>query len=93
MSGTAFEALSFQNDMFCFSESATADLNNISSVPYGGSCTAAAFLKEFIKCPNWMHLDIAGVMSNSSDVKYLPAGMAGRPTRTMVEFLHMLSQE
>jgi len=72
-------------------KSPTADLNNISPVPYGGSCTAAAFLKEFVSCPNWMHLDIAGVMHNSNDVKYLPPGMAGRPTRTLVEFLRMLS--
>ena len=41
-------------------------------------------------CPNWMHLDIAGVMHNTSDVKYIPAGMAGRPTRTLIEFLKML---
>ena len=26
----------------------------------GGSCTAAAFLREFTQCKNWMHLDIAG---------------------------------
>jgi len=74
-------------------KSATADLNNISAVAGGGSCTAAAFLKEFVTCENWMHLDIAGVMHNSGDVKYLPPGMAGRPTRTLVEFLKMLSQE
>jgi aminopeptidase len=46
-----------------------------------------------VTCENWMHLDIAGVMHNSGDVKYLPPGMAGRPTRTLVEFLKMLSQE
>merc|ERR1711962_415479 len=74
-------------------KSATADLNNISAVPGGGSCTAAAFLKEFVTCENWMHLDIAGVMNNSGDVKYLPPGMAGRPTRTLVEFLKMVSQD
>ncbi len=74
-------------------KSPTADLNNISSVPYGGSCTAAAFLREFVTCANWMHLDIAGVMHSASDVKYLPPGMAGRPTRTLVEFMQMLSQE
>jgi len=74
-------------------KSPTADLNNISAVPGGGSCTAAAFLKEFVTCENWMHLDIAGVMNNSGDVKYLPPGMAGRPTRTLVEFLKLISQD
>ena len=49
--------------------------------------------QEFVECPQWMHLDIAGVMHNTADVAYLPAGMAGRPTRTLVEFLHLLSQQ
>jgi len=31
--------------IFSILESATADLNNISAVAGGGSCTAAAFLK------------------------------------------------
>ena len=33
--------------LFFVLESATADLNNISAVAGGGSCTAAAFLKVF----------------------------------------------
>ncbi|KAH9374962.1 hypothetical protein HPB48_012313 [Haemaphysalis longicornis] len=39
-----------------------ADIDNISKqAGAGGSCVAAAFLKEFVKCPQWAHLDIAGV--------------------------------
>jgi Cytosol aminopeptidase family, catalytic domain len=42
----------------------------------GGSCTAAAFLREFTKCATWLHLDIAGVMENEGDVPYLSTGTA-----------------
>jgi len=68
-------------------KSPLADLNNISLTPGGGSCTAAAFLREFTQCKNWMHLDIAGVMENEGAVAYLGSGMSGRPTRTLVKFV------
>ncbi|XP_061439421.1 cytosol aminopeptidase isoform X2 [Rhineura floridana] len=70
-----------------------ADLNNIGKYRSGGACTAAAFLKEFVTVPHWAHLDIAGVMSNKDEVPYLRKGMAGRPTRTLVEFATRLSQD
>jgi len=64
-----------------------ADLNNIGATSGGGSCTAAAFLKEFIaEGTPWLHLDIAGTMENTKDVPYLSKGMSGRPTRTVLEF-------
>lgn len=65
------------------------DLNNIGKGKGGGSCTAAAFLREFVpKDVPWMHIDIAGVMTGCDDQSYLCAkGMTGRPLRTMVEFL------
>lgn len=49
----------FRRDM----DSVFADIKNISSTGrYGGSCTAAAFLGEFIdEGRPWAHLDIAGV--------------------------------
>lgn len=68
-------------------KSTLADLNNISLTPGGGSCTAAAFLREFTKCPTWLHLDMAGVMENEGAVPYLGEGMSGRPTRTLVKFI------
>lgn len=70
-----------------------ADINNISKqAGAGGSCVAAAFLKEFVKCPQWAHLDIAGVMENKDDVAYLGSGMAGRPVRTLVEFVERIAK-
>jgi len=80
---------SYQDKM---KNSPLADLNNISLTPGGGSCTAAGFLANFTSCTSWMHLDIAGVMSNGGEVKYLGKGMSGRPTRTMVKFVEKLTE-
>ncbi|KAL0132752.1 hypothetical protein PUN28_000469 [Cardiocondyla obscurior] len=70
-----------------------ADINNIAKCKGGGSCTAAAFLREFVKKDTpWMHLDIAGVMGPAHDeLPYIPAGMTGRPTRTLIQFLQALA--
>ncbi|XP_032881894.1 cytosol aminopeptidase isoform X1 [Amblyraja radiata] len=84
----------FQHYTRQVTESQLADLNNIGKYSRsGGACTAAAFLREFVTVPHWAHLDIAGVMSNKDEVPYLRKGMAGRPTRTLVEFAVSLSQE
>ncbi|XP_055691240.1 cytosol aminopeptidase-like [Lutzomyia longipalpis] len=66
------------------------DINNLGKVSGAGSCTAAAFLREFVpKNVPWMHLDIAGVMNGCDDQPYLvEKGMTGRPVRTMVEFIY-----
>ncbi|CAH1782982.1 unnamed protein product [Owenia fusiformis] len=70
-----------------------ADVHNIGKYSRaGGSCTAAAFLREFVTNDQWLHLDIAGVMENKDEVTYLSKGMAGRPTRTIVEFIRLLAQ-
>lgn len=75
-------------------ETALADLNNISGTRNAGSCTAAAFLQEFITSDTkWMHVDIAGVMENKDEVSYLSPGMSGRPTRTFVQFLQFLADK
>lgn len=53
----------------------------------GGSCTAAAFLAEFVKCNQWLHLDIAGVMESKDEYTYYGKGMSGRPVRTLYYFI------
>ncbi|PNF17805.1 Cytosol aminopeptidase [Cryptotermes secundus] len=75
-------------------DSASSDLVNIArgSSTGGGSCTAAAFLKEFVPKGDWMHVDIAGIMGTSENLPYLSKGMTGRPTRTLVEFISSLSK-
>ncbi|RWS12341.1 aminopeptidase-like protein 3 [Dinothrombium tinctorium] len=66
-----------------------ADLSNVSKKASsgGGSCIAAAFLKEFVTIQNWLHLDIAGVKENKDEVPYIGKGMAGRPVRTLINFV------
>ncbi|XP_063075661.1 cytosol aminopeptidase [Engraulis encrasicolus] len=84
----------FQHYSRQVTDSQLADLNNIGKYSRsGGACTAAAFLREFVKADHWAHLDIAGVMSNKDEVPYLRKGMSGRPTRTLVEFAAGLVSE
>ncbi|KAK4337411.1 hypothetical protein RND71_044141 [Anisodus tanguticus] len=82
----------FKNYSKLVKDPALADLINMSNEPsYGaGSCIGAVFLKEFAKCENWMHLDMAGTKYNTSDVSYISRGMSGRPLRTMVKFIEKL---
>ncbi|XP_078698231.1 cytosol aminopeptidase-like [Branchiostoma floridae x Branchiostoma belcheri] len=76
------------------SPSQLADLNNTGKHGrQAGACTAAAFLREFVQCPQWAHLDIAGVMANKDEVPYLNKGMAGRPVRTLVQFAANLANQ
>ncbi|XP_074601189.1 cytosol aminopeptidase-like [Brevipalpus obovatus] len=70
-----------------------ADINNLAKKRLAGSQVAAAFLKEFVTCPNWMHIDIAGVMSHGSDRGYLAAGMTGRPFRTILPLIESLAAD
>lgn len=81
------------NNLLYFVEKVkSADIINSAKTKGGGACTAAAFLREFVSCDMpWMHLDIAGVMGPGPDkLPYIPTGMAGRPTRTLIQFLQTL---
>ena len=53
----------------------------------GGSCTAAAFLKEFTGGVPWIHLDIAGTAYTESEKPYQAKGPSGQIIRTMVDFV------
>lgn len=72
-----------------------SDMNNISKQPSygGGSSVAACFLKEFTNATNWMHIDMAGSMSNQGDIPYLSKGMTGRPLRTLVTFFERVAAQ
>ncbi|PSN37372.1 Cytosol aminopeptidase [Blattella germanica] len=73
------------------SSSRSVDLRSVGFGPGGGACRAAAFLREFVPCGEWIHLDSFGVMrENGIDHPYLRRGMSGRPTRTLIEFLSAL---
>ncbi|EDX09737.1 GD14112 [Drosophila simulans] len=65
-----------------------SDVQNYGSGRGGRPCKAAAFLREFVPCGQWMHIDATNVMvTNGIDFEYLRRGMAGRPTRTLIEFI------
>lgn len=86
-------------------KSHVADLRNVGGRRYvfiqgpnilyansAGSCTAAEFLKEFIKvegqkAPQWAHIDIAGVMDHDGTDGVNVKGMSGRPVRSLVDFI------
>uniref|UniRef100_A0A1A9WWU2 Cytosol aminopeptidase n=1 Tax=Glossina brevipalpis TaxID=37001 RepID=A0A1A9WWU2_9MUSC len=66
----------------------SADAENYGIGSGGRPCKAAAFLREFVPCGQWMHIDATSVMfTNGKNFEYLRQGMAGRPTRTLVEFI------
>ncbi|EDW25231.1 GL17366 [Drosophila persimilis] len=63
-----------------------SDVQNYGIDRGGRPCKAAAFLREFV--PQWMHIDATNVMvTKGFEYEYLRKGMAGRPTRTLVEFI------
>ncbi len=65
-------------------KSAFADLPNIGG-RWGGSITAAMFLKEFADPTPWVHLDIAGTAWLDEGKPYQAKGPVGVPVRTFVE--------
>ena len=67
-----------------------ADMKN-SGGRWGGSCTAALFLKEFVNCPSWAHLDIAGTAYAPHENAREARGATGAGVRVTVEFLRSLS--
>ena len=57
---------------------------------YGGTITAAMFLKEFVpikSCKSWAHLDIASTAWVDSDKPYNARGATGVGVRLLVELL------
>ncbi|KAI0742211.1 leucine aminopeptidase [Daedaleopsis nitida] len=82
--------------------SSNADLCNTGGIR-AGCCTAALFLKAFVDGVEpadgmdeprvrWAHIDIAGSMEASRSSAYQEAGMTGRPTRALIEFVKGLVQ-
>ncbi len=67
-------------------DSPVADMKNVGD-RYGGSITAALFLKEFVGKTPWAHLDIAGTARSKSERGYLDIGASGTGVRTLVELV------
>jgi len=64
-------------------KSAFADLPNVGG-RWGGSITAAMFLKEFAEDTPWVHLDIAGTAWIDDAKPFTAKGPSGVPMRTLV---------
>jgi leucyl aminopeptidase len=67
-------------------KSKIADLKNIGS-KWGGACTAAAFLRQFIGDKKWAHLDIAGVDIFDRATEYSAEGSSGFGVRVLTGYL------
>ena len=70
-------------------KSKIADLKNIGS-KWGGACTAAAFLRQFVGDTNWAHMDIAGMDLLSNPTEYTSEGSTGFSVRLLITFLSNL---
>jgi leucyl aminopeptidase len=71
-------------------KSKIADLKNIGS-KWGGACTAAAFLRQFIGDTKWAHLDIAGMDIFSKPTKFSAEGSTGFGVRLLTTYLMNLT--
>jgi leucyl aminopeptidase len=66
-----------------------ADLRNSVGHRWGGACTAAAFLKEFVGGTPWVHIDIAPTAFPAVVSAIQPkATAAGSGVRTLLELIH-----
>ncbi len=73
-------------------ESGIADLQNIGG-RYGGACTAAAFLAEFVDDETpWAHLDIAGPAWVGKSGSLGPKGATGFGARLIARALELLTE-
>ena len=71
-------------------ESVIADMKNIGG-SWGGSITAALFLKRFVKdVNNWMHIDIAGPGCKIDPLEHLGKGAKGFGISSIVQFAKTL---
>ncbi|QMV41887.1 leucyl aminopeptidase family protein [Cohnella cholangitidis] len=64
-----------------------ADLNNISSSPYGGANAAALFLRRFVgRDIRWSHIDMANTVQAPADRGYEAAGATGFGVRLLADY-------
>ncbi|MBI2931480.1 MAG: leucyl aminopeptidase [Planctomycetes bacterium] len=79
--------LPLDEDYWDMIKSDVADMKN-SGGRFGGSITAALFLKEFVdKEIPWAHIDIAGPALSDQAGPYKPAGGTGVMVRTILNYL------
>lgn len=67
-------------------KSKIADLKNTGS-KWGGACTGAAFLRQFVGDAKWAHLDIAGTEMFDKPTEFTTEGSSGFGVRLLTTFL------
>ncbi len=67
-------------------KSSIADIMNTGNSRYGGSITAAMFLKEFVGKTPWIHLDIAGTAWIDAEKPWQSKGPSGVAVRSITEW-------
>jgi leucyl aminopeptidase len=75
----------YDNDI----RSMNADIQNIGG-GYGGTITAALFLRRFVGDNKWAHLDIAGPAFAEKPFPYAARGGTGFGVRTLLAYLESL---
>jgi len=88
--GESFWRMPLDGELRSMLKSPIADLKHVGG-RYGGSITAALFLKEFVEDTTWMHLDIAGPAFLERTHRRMPKGGTGFGVATGVRFLEGLS--
>jgi leucyl aminopeptidase len=73
-------------------KSKIADLKNIGS-RWGGACTAAAFLRQFVGETKWAHLDIAGMDLFQNPTEFSAVGSSGFGVRLLTTYLMNLAKK
>ncbi|MBN1359319.1 MAG: leucyl aminopeptidase [Sedimentisphaerales bacterium] len=71
-------------------KSKIADLRNTGG-RWGGACTAAAFLRQFVGETAWAHLDIAGMDIFQKGTEYAACGSTGFGVRLLTTYLMNLT--
>jgi len=71
-------------------KSKIADLKNVGS-KWGGACTAAAFLRQFVGEKKWAHLDIAGMDIIEKPTEFSAEGSSGFGVRLLTTYLMNLA--
>jgi leucyl aminopeptidase len=64
-------------------KSVYADIQNIGT-RWGGACTAAMFIREFVDDTPWVHVDVAGTAWLDDEKPWLAKGPTGAPLSTFV---------
>jgi leucyl aminopeptidase len=73
-------------------KSKIADLKNTGS-KWGGACTGAAFLRQFVGNAKWAHLDIAGVDIFEKATEFAAEGSSGFGVRLLTTYLMNLAEQ